>query len=199
MHSTQIRRLPPAVVLVFLLAAGCGFRSSGPPEVGHDRGGIPDLRGARVLLLPPQVVVGGHADLERELVFALAERGGDVQWITPERMRDRLDRTPELDIAIDRLAVQPFLAGQLERYGDPLFGELYRLGVVESADLALLPFQVRERVTDDGARLEVSASLLRLRTGRVIWTGVLAGDTGPPGSLAATASAVESLARRVVP
>jgi hypothetical protein len=135
-------------------------------------------------------------------MFALAERGGGVDWVTPPELRDRMERSPEMGIALDRLQVQSFLSGRVERIGDPLFGEMYRLGALEGSDIALIPVEIRERLVPDqpgNTRVETVATLIQLRTGRVIWFGVVGGTAGPQGGMAPTASAMEALAREILP
>jgi len=175
------------------------MRSAPPPEAGYERGGVPDLRGERVLLLPPQRVEGGHPDLERELVYALETRGPSVTWIGPEALRRRVAANPGLGLDPDGLPVDRFLAGEIQRVGDPLFGLIYRLAALEDATLAVLPVLVREREEEDGARVvELAVALLHPRSGRVYWYGIVDGMPGAAGDLPATASAVEALARRLL-
>jgi hypothetical protein len=184
-----------------LLLAGCSTRTAPPPEAGYERGGVPDLRGERVLVLPPQLVRGGHPDLERELVYALETLGPSVDWVGPEAIRRRAASTPSLGFDPSRLPVERFQAGELERLGDPLFGALYRLGAIEDASFALLTVETRERIDDeDGGDtvVEVAAALVHIRSGRVYWFGIVEGIPGAAGALPPTVSAVESLARRLL-
>ncbi|CAN5767371.1 hypothetical protein BH23GEM11_BH23GEM11_05500 [soil metagenome] len=196
------RLLFPLLAVLLVLAAGatgCWSRNTAPPEAGYERGGVPNLRGERVLLLPPQLVQGVHADLERELVYALEGRGGPVEWIGPDAIRRRVATTPGMAFDPDGLPVQRFLAGELQRVGDPLFGALYRLAAVEDAAYAVIPVMAREREEDDGSRVvELGVALVHTRTGRVYWYGIVEGEAGPAGALPTTVSAVEALARRLV-
>lgn len=198
MIPARIPTLLAALVIGGLVVA-CGGRASAPPEAGTSRGGVPDLRGERVMILPPQLVRAGHPDLERELVFALRSRGTAVTWVEPDALRRRAANTPGLGADIDRLPIQAFTAAQIDRVGDPLFGALYRLGAVEGADLALIPVEARGNDGEGGTVVELSAALIHVRTGRVLWFGIVAGEGGEPGELRATASAAEALARRLVP
>jgi hypothetical protein len=192
----------PVLAALLVLAAGatgCWSRNTAPPEAGYERGGVPNLRGERVLLLPPQMVRGTHPDLERELLFALEGRGGPVEWIGPEAIRRRVASTPNLGFDPDGLPVQRFLGGELQRVGDPLFGALYRLAAVESAAYAVIPVLARDREEADGSHVvEIGVALIHTRTGRVYWYGIVEGEAGPAGALPATVSAVEALARRLV-
>jgi hypothetical protein len=189
-HGTAVA----ALALVALV--GCAGRASAPPTAGYERGGLPDLRGARVLLLPLQLRTGGHADFDRELEYALRQRGGP-DWVAPGAIREILERSPGTGILIDQLPVRPFLAGELLRVGDPLFGDLYRLGALAGASWALLPVESKARAEGSSEAIEVSAAVLDVRTGNVVWFGVVQGTPGVPGALATSASAAEALARRV--
>lgn len=205
-----------AVLLLLVLTAlsACGLRSASElPEPGFSRGGVPDLRGERVLVLPLQLRHGGHDDAERELLFALESRGPTVDWLGPAELRDRAERSPELAVDLDRLPVERFLQGDLERIGDPLFGYLYRLGALENSSYALIPVRIRDRPVTDGeegegtpgtaegsgmATAELHTALVRVRTGHVLWYGVTDGRAAMPGDLGATASTAEALARRIL-
>jgi hypothetical protein len=158
---------------------------------------MPELRGERVLLLPLQLRTGGHADFDHELEYALRERPGGTNWVTPEAIREMLARSPGTGIVIDQLPVRAFLAGELLRVGDPLFGDLYRLGALAGASWALLPIEAKTRPEEVGEAIELSAAILDVRTGSVVWFGVVEGSPGASGALATAASAAEALARRV--
>jgi hypothetical protein len=184
-------------VLVWSLAA-CAGRTTSSPEAGYERGGVPSFRGERVLLFPPQLRAGGHPDLERELMWAMESRGAETQWVGPDALRRRVSESA-LRIDPDALAIQRFLVGEIQRIGDPLFGDLYRLAAVVSANYAVVPVQVRERMLDDGTRVvELAAAVIHPRSGRVHWYGIVEGRPGPPGDLAATVSATEALALRLL-
>lgn len=86
----------------------------------------------------------------------------------------------------------------MERVGDPLFGDLYRLGGLADAGYALLPVEARTRTGDAGVSLELDVALLDLRNGYVIWFGVVQGGEGMEGDRYVLASSAEALARRVV-
>jgi len=194
--------MPP---LLLLLLAGCGLRSQTPPEAGFERGGVPLLSGQRVMVLPLQRSVGVHPDLPHEIEYALTQAGalgtGDrVVWIWPAALEAALRANPGLGIRLQGLSVGAFLVGEVERVGDPLFGELYRLGVLMDASYALLPVEARTGTGEDGAeRVELSTAILDTRSGRVFWFGIVEGRGGDGGALQAAASAADALARRIIP
>jgi hypothetical protein len=162
---------------------------------------VPDLRGQRVMVLPFQLRRGGHRDVDEEFLFALRSRPVAADWVGPGELQDALARNPGTGVRLDALNVQPFLAGEVHRVGDPLFGELYRLGTLVDARLAVLPVEVRSRPEgEEGDRVvEAGAAVLDTRTGHVLWYGIMEGQLGPSGDRAATVGALEALARRILP
>lgn len=196
-------RLRAAVVFVFLAAlVACGSRSAEPPRAGESRGAIPDLTGAEVLVLPVQRVAGlpgGTAGLDpdAELAFALQERGSDVQWILPSEIRSALETSPGVSASIDNLDVGIFLRTEVDRVGDPLFGDLRRLAALTGGSMALVPVQVRHRTASEESppAVEFVAALLDARSGYVLWFGVVDGSAGDADDPATLASAADALAR----
>jgi hypothetical protein len=186
-----------AFMLVALPAWGCASRP-GPPGPGEARGLLPDLRGQRVLVLPIQLR-GGVPDgalADAELAHALRALGQGVDWVLPPEMDDRLARSPGVSARIRDLPVGVFLRAEVERIGDPLYGDLRRLSALTGAGLALIPVELR--YADVGA-YRITAALVSLRSGRVNWLGVVEGEAGVADDPGALASAAERLARAVLP
>lgn len=188
------------LVLFVLLLAGCAGGNAAPAGPGFERGGIPDLRGAQVLALPLQIVTGAHPDVAREIEYALRARTTGGGWILPEEIRSVLRANPGTQISVDALPVDIFLSREVQRVGDPLFRDLYTLGVMTDATYALLPIQARSQPDAESgeAIVEIVAALLEVRSGRVLWHGIVGGSAGPPGALSSAATAAEALARRVI-
>jgi len=180
------------------LLSACGTGTRPPPEAGFERGGVPVLSGMRVMVLPVQRRPAGHTELDSEVEYALQGIGPGVDWVFPGDLRVALSRNPGVGVQVDGLPVQGFLAGELERVGDPLFGDLYRLGTLANARYGLLPVEARTRAGDLGVVLEIHAALLDLRNGYVMWFGVVEGGEGMEGDPYVLASSAEALARRVV-
>ncbi len=155
------------------------------------------------MLLPVQDVRGlpRSAEPEAEVVFALTSRSDEVDWVTPEALRATADRTPGLDFGLERLAVGAFLVREVKRIGDPLYGHLRRLGAVEDSDLALIPVRVRFRPAVEGrsGAVEIAATLVQPRSGRVVWFGTVEGEGSGPDDTAAIARAANNLARTLLP
>lgn len=187
-----------ALALALLLAvAGCG-RKAPAPEPGVGGASPPDLRGSRVMVLPFQDAAALAGDPDAELAFGLRTRGEGVTWILPPRLEEALQRSPGLDTRLRGLPVGMFSAGEVRRVGDPLYGELRRLAALVDAEVALLPVRAWVHPGEGGPRIRMSAALVHVRTGRVLWFGVAEGDPGEAADPAALASAVESLARTLL-
>ncbi|MSR21973.1 MAG: hypothetical protein EXR92_00195 [Gemmatimonadetes bacterium] len=156
----------------------------GPPLLpvpGTERGGIPDLRGARVIMLPLQIRVGAYPDVGNELEYALGRVGGPVEWLMPEDLREAVAQSPGVGAQIDDLPVDIFLVGDVERVGDPLFGTLYRLGALTNATMALLPVADQARAHDAMQAVEISAALVDLRSREGALARHRGGGVGPAG------------------
>ncbi len=195
------RRMLLGVSAVVALV-GCGGGVAPPPAPGQNRGVPPDLRGRRVVLLPVQEVIGVGGDPYAELVFTLTDRGREIDWILEEEVSAALSRSPALDARTRGLPVGLFLQAEVDRVGDPLFGQLRRMSGLVDADVILLPilasFQANENVPGSGPRVRLTATMIDARTGRVFWFGVEEGGDFPAGDPRGLASAVEALARTVL-
>ena len=191
-----------AALGALLAAAACGGGSPAPgeaaPAAGY--GGIPDLSGRPVMVLPAQAVGGGIGSPDPEIAFAVGERGGRIRWILPGDLRRAMARSPGVPVDPDHLPVEMFLRAEVQRVGDPLFGELRRLGALVGAQTALIPVETRYRTPPDGeGRIEIAAALVDIRSGRVYWFGSVEGSPGELRDPAALASAAAALVRRVSP
>jgi len=159
-------------------------------------GVAPDLRGMRVLLLPVQQNLGVRGELDAELAYGLRERGRDVAWITTAEVEEILARSPALQTRTRGLPVGIFLQAEVERIGDPLFGELRRIAAVVDAQAIVLPVQAAlTSVAGEDPRIRLWTALIDVRSGRVPWFGVLEGGPFPAGDPRALASAVEQVAQ----
>lgn len=187
-------------VLALTALAGCGGQQvETPPRPGEFQGAVPALEGHRVMVLPVQFAPGVPGPADAELHFALEDRGPRIGWVFPDEMREVLARSPALEVHMDALPVGVFRQAEVQRIGDPLYGELRRLAAVANADLALLPLEVRPALDSLGAvvpdgGLQVTATLIDIHTGRVYWFGVVAGEAGPISDPRTLASAMDALA-----
>jgi hypothetical protein len=184
-----------ASVVLCAAAAACGGTAP-PPEPGTIQGVAPDLRGVRVLLLPVQQNLGVPGDLDAELAYGLRERGRDVSWITTAEVEEVLARSPALQTRTRGLPVGIFVQAEVERIGDPLFGELRRIAAVVDAQAIVLPVQgALASAPGEAPRVRLWAALVDVRSGRVPWFVVMEGGPFPAGDPRALASAVDQVAQ----
>jgi hypothetical protein len=133
---------------------------------------------------------------DEEFAHAFRTLGQGVEWIFPPEMDALLSRSPGVSARIRDLPVRVFLQADVERIGDPLYGDLRRLSALTGAGLALIPVELR--YSEAGA-YRITGALVSLRSGRVNWLGVVEGDVRGAADPGALASVVERLARAVVP
>ncbi len=185
------------LALLVLLAGSCAS-NPGPPGPGEARGSVPDLRGQRVLVLPVQIREGvpPEVTVDEELAFALRNRGREVLWAFPPDVEGALRRSPGLPARLRDLPVGIFLQVEVERVGDPLYGDIRRVAALTGADVAILPIQLRYH--EEGV-YRITAAVLSVRTGRVAWFGVIQGGKGGAGEAATLASMAEALALALLP
>jgi hypothetical protein len=133
---------------------------------------------------------------DEELAHALGSRGEGVTWIFPRELERALERSPGVRARISGLPVQVFDQAEVNRIGDPLFGNLLRLAGMTGADVALIPTKLE--YAESGAYV-LSAAMIDTRSGRVNWYGVLEGTPGEAADPAALASVADLLARTLLP
>lgn len=199
MRLPALRRLPLVTALVLVLAvSACGKKKAPVPEPGASQGTPPDLRGSVVMVLPFQSATGVAGDVDAELAFGLRDRGPSVSWVLPPRLQQAMDRSPGLNARMHGLPVEAFSSAEVQRVGDPLYGDLRRLASLVNADVALLPLRAWIAPGEGGSRVRVSAAVIQVRTGRVFWFGVVEGAPTEPADPGAIASAVEALTRKLL-
>lgn len=199
-RSTVVRRTAVSALLL-LVASACGGPAL-PPAPGQSRGVAPDLRGSRVMILPVQQNLGVRGDLDAELAFALTDREQEVDWVLRAEVDEILDRSPGVQARTRGLPVSMFLQSQVDRIGDPLYGQLRRMAGLVDAQAILLPvqasFEPPPDVVGGAPRVRLQAALIEPRTGRVYWYGVEQGGEFTQDDPRAIASAVENLARALL-
>jgi hypothetical protein len=186
-----------SVVAALLVATACAGTSD-PPAPGQGYGAPPDLRGRRVVLLPVQENLGVAGDPDAELAFTLTGVGNEIDWILDEEIQNVLARTPAIQTRTRGLPIGMFFRAEVQRIGDPLYGDLRRLAALVDAEAIILPlrvsFEANEGVEGSTPRVRFTTALIEPRAGRVVWFGIEEGGDFPPGDPRGLASAVEELA-----
>ena len=126
---------------IALVMVSCGGNPP-PPEPGTTRGVAPDLRGQRVVVLPVQQNAGVAGDVDAEMAFGLQGRTREVTWIFGAEVEEVLARSPSISARTRGLPVGHFLQAEVQRVGDPLFGDFRRISALLDAGAILLPVQV---------------------------------------------------------
>jgi hypothetical protein len=197
------------VCVALLLAsaiAGCSGAPAETPSPSSTNTLPPDIRGQVVMVLPVQAEVGVGGDADAELAFALGAVESGIEWVFRSRLESALERSPGLDARTTGLPVGMFLRREVNRVGDPLYGYLRRLAALVNADIALIPVLVAPSQSEDPdsivvegqVTLETNVAMIDVRTGRVLWFGVVAGEPGELGSPGVLASTMDGLARRLL-
>lgn len=182
------------ILLATVLAFGCGGNTQAP-SAGSTQGVVPDLRGRRVMVFPVQIGSRVPGDASPEIAFVLRNRTSEVAWVFSDEMEAIKERSPAIDVAVRGLPVGVFLSAEVQRIGDPLYGQLRRMGALVDSDIALIPVTVRAGAEGVGGTsvVEIVATIVNVRTGRVIWFGVVGGRPGSVADFGTVASAVEAL------
>lgn len=200
-----------------VLLAACSS-SPAPPAADTQQQAFPDIGGQRVMLLPVQQVVPAisppeSADtmrpplalsveslraIEAELSYWMPEHAHRVQWVLPEAVERAASGSAALQISVRDLSVRDFQRARLERIGDPLYGDLRRIGAVTDARLAFLPIgAVWIPELGGSGRVHIAAALIDTVGGRVLWYGVAASSPGDRNDPGVAASAARALAVQV--
>ncbi len=209
-----LRHVRATFMLALLLTGACSTAHPQMPTPAKVQRRAPDLGGAKVMVFPVQgsglggggVGTGAAAPLrpvpvvlDAEIATALAARGG-ARWVQARDIERMLARTPSLEIDIHGLAVASFRRAALDMIGDPLYGDLRRIGSIFDAQYALVPVTAAYVPQADGTgRIEIAAALIDTSGADVLWYGVAAGDNGAAGDSAVVASAARKLAQLIAP
>ena len=199
MQSRINARRFSALWVTAIMVTACGGGSSPPPGPGTTSGIAPDLRGRRVMVLPVQQVLGVRGDPNAEIAFGLAERNAEITWTLPSEVEEALRRSPGVRADTRRLPVGQFLSAEVQRIGDPLYGELRRLSSLVEAEAVLIPVQASLE-SDPGLdpTVRLWTALIEVRTGRVLWFSILDGEAFPASDPRGLASAVDVMARSLL-
>lgn len=181
----------PVAALLLIACGGARMGEPGPPPPA------PALEGVRVMLLPARA--GDPEQLDRELEFWLTDRAPATDWVLPAELQAAADRAPGWRLRLDALPrrVEEVHRGEL-RVRDPLYGNLRRLGAVVDANYAFMPVAWVEAPDTAGVAGVLTAALVDVRGGRVLWMHTVRGEPSA-GRDAAVTSAAAALARSLLP
>jgi hypothetical protein len=104
-------------------------------------------------------------------------------------------------VPLDDLPIEVFFRSEVRRVGDPLYGIIRRAAALSDGTAALIPLGVtwRESTPESGSAVEVSAAVIDVLTGRVVWFGVTEGAADTPDDPAGLVRAMERLAAALLP
>jgi hypothetical protein len=103
-----------------------------------------------------------------------------------------------IEVDARSLSVRDFQRARLRSIGDPLYGELRRVGALLDARLAILPLGAVWITEQTGVgRVHISVVLIDTFGGDVLWQGVVAGAPGARGDAATIASTAQALAQLI--
>ena len=131
-------------------------------------------------------------------IFLFSE---ETKQLFEDDVQEILERTPGMDTRTRGLPVSIFDQAEVDRVGDPLYGQLRRMSALVEADAILIPitatFEPNETIVNGLPRVRITATLVEPRTGRVMWYGIEEGGDFDQSDPRALASAVEALASTV--
>ncbi len=212
--ATRVNWLAVPLAAVVAACGGSSDIDEGPVPVT----GFGVLSGKTVLVLPVQYVrrvpggwpgrQSGAKEAARaadaEIAFALDEYGGRAIWVKPEQQVRALQQQPSIQgvdpylLSADRLRAE---GKDAKTFRDDLYGELRMVSALFDARYAIWPLELISVAGEDdsGEHLAVRSFLLDLRTGTVLWYGVVIGDDQPPASPGALAGLAQAFAELVSP
>lgn len=204
-------------LLLAVLAVGCGrsgqaiSTATSAPTVtaapAGDERPLAGLAAREVVLLPVQrvdvagVPAGARLGeaLDRELAFALRERGVSRGWTMADGSRSLAGRNPSMGLTPDQL---PLPAGARFRSGDallePLAGQLRSLAALAGARYAVVPLLLGADPAG-GTGIILHMAVADVRTAQLIWVGNTVPVELPVGSPALAARVAARFADLVAP
>lgn len=171
-------------------ARGSGTGEPEPPPTP------PDLSGARVMIVPARP--GEPEPLDRELTFWLTSRAPATDWVRPEQVERVVEQNPAARFDLGAVRRLKDLGGGELRIQDPLYGDLRRIGAILDARWALVPLYSTERTDTAGVAMDLTAVLISIRGGSVVWMHTVHGTPAVERGTA-VAEAAASLARTLIP
>lgn len=189
---------------ILLAMAGAGCAADPPPSPDLPQPAVPNLAGVDVMVLPAQPGPGGvPAGFDEALSAVLASEYPSVNWVLPAEIERVAARNRTLGIRPHALSVSILRSPEADRIGDPLYGDLRRLGALVDARYAVVVHRVGYYVAADNldvpGRIETAVAIIDTVGGRILWRGLVAGERGRAGDEVVLATAVQALARMIAP
>ena len=186
-----------------LILAACG-KEEPPPSPDRPQPAVPNLAGLDVMVLPAQPAARGvPVGFDDALAAVLESEYASVDWVLPAAIERVVERTPSLDIHPNALPVSILRSDEAERIGDPLYGDLRRLGAIVDARYAVVVHQAAYVTPPDSigghGRIEAAVAIIDTIGGRILWRGLIAGERGPAGDEVVLGTAVQRLASLIGP
>jgi len=139
---------------------------------------VPRLAGRGVMVLPvqsrPGLSAGDAADVDAEIAFWAADAAQGQPWSFAPDLDALVEREPALGLRTRGLAIAALLDDDRGHIGDPLLGDLRRLGAVADRGLALVPARLLPPA-QPGAGLRLDLALVNTVGGAVLWRGRIEG------------------------
>jgi hypothetical protein len=131
----------------------------------------------------PGVGAGTALELDAEIAFWAEDAADASRWTFAAELRALAAREPALDLRTSGLSTTVLLDESREHIGDPLLGDLRRLGAVADRPLALVPVRLTALPEGAGA-LALDLALVNTVGGAVLWRGRLVGGGGQAPAVA---------------
>jgi len=200
---TSTSALASASAFVLVLAAACGSNEP-PPSPDQPQPAVPNLAGQDVMVLPAQPSPGGiPAGFDAALSAVLETEYPSVRWVLPVEIDRAVARSPTLGIRPHALPVSVLRSEEADRIGDPLYGDLRRLGAIVDARYAVIVHRVGYVAPADSVgasgRIEAAVAIIDTIGGRILWRGLVAGERGGADDEVVLATAVRAIARMIAP
>jgi hypothetical protein len=139
----------------------------------------------------PGLAPRAAADVDAEIAFWAADAEGVDAWSFASDLDALVEREPALSLRARGLAVGALLDEDRDHVGEPLLGDLRRLGAVADRRLALVPARLLPAEASAGG-LRLDLALVNTVGGAVLWRGRI------EGAAAEGESAEAALARAFV-
>ena len=161
------------------------------------------MSGQKVLILPAQATGSlpqARDEVTREIVFALRERSGGIDWVDPDQLRQALRRSPGFANDPGLLPPESFRHHNERYVAEPLASLLRRYTALMDARLAIIIPSVRfiPAPGGTGSVVRIQAQVVDTRSSNIVWWGEADGDVRDTADATALGTAAAALAARMI-